>query len=468
VAKETGEWWDKEASKAAESLTNPRQKALFSQKVMQYKGMAVGSFAGHEAVQRRESLEQSTQASIVSSINMAAANVGNPEMVLAAKTDVVQRTQMLAKINGWPPEYADAKREEYLTNFHKQVLQGIVDKDPKAAQDYFTLNKGEIGGQHHAEIEKVLKTGATARRAQEFADEVMVKGLDEVTALAEARKKFEGDDEKNVVAEIKTRFAEVGVARERAQRNAADEAWAIYGRTGKVNDIPPSLLARLDGKDLAAIRNDQQSHLDREESRRDRAANRADREANRAARGPATDWDRYYDLRREALSDPEAFKKRDLRREFPHLGKTEREGLIDLQGKKPEELKDVASLDAQLSNAKDLLKLGGAANQEKRGRFDQVVTEAVRTEEKRVGKKLGFEERQKIIDRMVIEGDVNGWIPGGSRRRFEVLGTPEEAKFAAKVPEGDRAKITEALKRAGRPVTDEAVRELYLRRQGIQ
>lgn len=499
ITKDAGDWWDREAPKVGDNLT-PSQRSAFDRGVQRLKVLSQGTFAQHEAVQRRESLTQSAQASIVGSINMAAANAGNPEVVAASKGDLLKRSQMLAQLNGWSPEMAEAKQAEYLTNFHKQILQNMVDRDPAAAEAYFKTNRGEISGSEHGEIEKTFKLGASMRRAQAFGDEVMTSGMDEAAALAEARKRYEGEDEKAAVLEVKTRFAERSGAREHAQRDAADEAWSIYGRTGNLSSIPASVLSRLDGKDLAAMRNDQQSRLDREANRADREANRAERAANRL---PQTDWERYYALRREGLEDPQKFKQRDLRREFPYLGKAEREGLIDLQTKadKPDELKDSINLSQQLSDTHDILRLSGKQNEERRGRFDQVVGAAIRAEEVRLHKKLDYDARQQIIDKMIVQGTVTkDWWPDPTKRRYEVVGTPEEeafvpnpvpAKPATKaapaaaapgraasgmvvpaepeitVPPAERAKIEDTLRRRNLPVTDDAVKRLYLRKVGV-
>lgn len=151
VAKEAGEWWDKEGGKVRESLT-PAARAMFDQKVMRQRALSVGSFAGFEAGQRRESLNESAQASIVGSINLAAANPNDPALLNASKGDIVKRTAMLAQLNGWAPEVRDAKQSEYLTNFHKQVIHGLVRDNPAAADEYFQANKGEIAGSQHAEV----------------------------------------------------------------------------------------------------------------------------------------------------------------------------------------------------------------------------------------------------------------------------------------------------------------------------
>lgn len=159
VAKEAGDFLDKEAGRIEGGITSPRAKALFQRETLKLRSQAVGTFSGFEAGQRRASLDEAAQASIVGSINLAAANPHDAAVLGTTKSDILKRNEMRAKINGWSPEMADAKRTEYLTAYHKQVLQGLVRDQPEVAEAYFAANKGEIEGSQHAEI------GAFAARA---------------------------------------------------------------------------------------------------------------------------------------------------------------------------------------------------------------------------------------------------------------------------------------------------------------
>lgn len=172
VAKEAAEWWDKEGAQVAESLQNPIQKRLFSQTVAKLRAQSVGQFSGFEAGQRRESLDASAQASIVGSINLAAANPGNPEVLTSVKQDILRRTDMMAKLNGWDVAVKDAKQAEYLTNFHKQVIQGLVRDNPAAAEAYFQTNKAEIEGSQHAEVGAFAQKATATRLGDTTADAV--------------------------------------------------------------------------------------------------------------------------------------------------------------------------------------------------------------------------------------------------------------------------------------------------------
>lgn len=172
IAKEAGDWWDKESGRVAETVSSPRAKALLQREVVKMRGMSVGAFSGYEAGQRRESLAESAQASIVGSINMAAANPNDADLQRATKGDILKRAQMLAKVNGWAPEMAEAKQAEYLTNFHKQVLQGMVRDNPVAAEAYFQTNKGEIEGTQHAELGAFAAKATSARVGDAAADAI--------------------------------------------------------------------------------------------------------------------------------------------------------------------------------------------------------------------------------------------------------------------------------------------------------
>ena len=103
--------------------------------------------------------------------------------------------------------------------------------------------------------------------------------------------------------------------------------------------------------------------------------------------------------------------------------------------------------------------------------FDRTVTNAIDQEEARVGKPLGYTERQGVIDRMMIDGKVSGagFLGfGGGKHFYEVAGTPDAEKFAPKIPDLERKTIEAALTRAGRPVTTEEVVRLYKKKNGLQ
>lgn len=451
---DTDKWWLESRDKYRETLENDAQRRIFDQSVAKLSLASRSSMSEYEGVQRRESLRASATASINTSINFAAANANDPQAINIARNDITKRAAALSALDGKGEEWGKEFAAEKLTQLHTNVIQNLVDVNPAAAREYYTKFKSEINGTAHDQVDKMLKTGGIKSTSQKFADSVIAEGIDEPTALKRARETFDGEEETAVVQEIKTRFAERAQIRERDQRTAADTAWGIFARAGRINAIPTNVLDAMDGKDLAALK----KHA---------------LEVAGVEKLPKTDWNRYYELRQMATSDPQAFQKLDLRREFGSLGKSEREGLIDLQAKvkDPKEVKNAATLDAQLSNMHDQLGWG-SSDKEKKGVFDRVVMDAIDAEQRARGKELNYQERQQLIDRMIVEGKVVGsrprFLPDRGGRFYEFANTPDAEKFEPKINDTDRATITSRFeKRHGRKPTDAEITDTYRLWKGL-
>lgn len=182
-----------------------------------------------------------------------------------------------------------------------------------------------------------------------------------------------------------------------------------------------------------------------------------------------TDWSLYSNLRALAANEPQAFAQQDLRQHFMRLAPAQREQLLDLQtkAKDPRSLPEVASLEAQLGNAHDLLKFA-PTDREKKGKFDSVVTSQIAAEQAQKGKPLTFAERQAVIDRNMVSTSAGGWFGFGSKRAYEVAGTPDGLK-ANPVPTSDEKKLITAalLKELGREPTEAEVTSRFKLRYGI-
>ena len=73
-------------------------------------------------------------------------------------------------------------------------------------------------------------------------------------------------------------------------------------------------------------------------------------------------------------------------------------------------------------------------------------------------------DRRGGLDRLLIEGDVNGWVPFGGKRLYEVTGTPDAARFMPDVPKEDRQAIIDSWRRKrGTTPTEAQIAETYLR-----
>lgn len=163
-----------------------------------------------------------------------------------------------------------------------------------------------------------------------------------------------------------------------------------------------------------------------------------------------TDWDTYANLRALAATDPAKFAKTDLRGYLTALGPAQREQLIDLQMKaiNPLTTHEIATLDAQLGNAHDLLNLK-PSDKERKGKFDTVVMTELSVAQKEKGKPLTYEERQKVIDRNLLTTDAGaGWFSRG-KRVYETVGTAEGLTAKPVPTDEDKRLIKAALAAEG-------------------
>ena len=450
VTQEATKWWDENSRKLADQLDNDAQRRAFDQMVLRRRGESIGYVSRYEAGQRQQSLTDAAQASIQGSIDSAAAAHADPQIVETNRAQVQRNVQALAKLQGWAPEAAQLALSEELTKFHSGVLLAKIDEDPDGARDYYAAHKDEIAGGARPQIEKALRVGTLRSLSQSASEEIMAKGLSESEAVKFARENYTGDEEDAVVARIKERYTERQQLREQSQRNAADQAWGILARSKNLDQVPAHVIAAMDGRDLIALRREAQNMRNGDEVK--------------------TDWGTYYDLRQQARSNPSQFARTDLRRYFDKLAPGARETLIDMQGQIASgKAHEVTTFGQQLDTAHNVMGFD-AGDREKKGQFDAAVTNAINAEQARLGKPLTWDERQKIIDRMAVQGEVvtgQWWKNDRNVRAYEISDTEDTGRFVPTIPKAERQKIESALRRKGRPVTDAEVLRLYKQKMGL-
>lgn len=179
-----------------------------------------------------------------------------------------------------------------------------------------------------------------------------------------------------------------------------------------------------------------------------------------------TDWSLYYQLK----TNPDALQAANLMAFRGKLGDSEFKALVSQQ----EDLRSGKDL-TQVRTTRDVLsqymreagidptpKDTDKTGAEKVGRIWAAFESRVREREQAKGGKLTPEEVQKTAAQLFTKVGVSGML-WDSEKPAVML----EAGDKVKVPAGERAKITAALSRAGRPVTEENIVALYRRAQGI-
>lgn len=448
VTNDASQWWDKNAKSISDNLQNERQRSIFMHTASNLRTSSLASISQYENEQQHASVEDSAKASITGSINIAAANPTDSTILAQSKSDALKRVQVLSQINGWSPERYQVEQGNVLTDLHKQVIQAQIDTNPDAARAYFDANKDQINGMDRDVIDKQIRVGTIRQIGQQGSDQIMGMGLSESQALAKARQSYTGEQQDEVVRRVKERYADIDMTRERAQSDAADKAWQLWSQNKTLSAVPTSVLNGMDGRMRDALEKEDAAHASGADIR--------------------TDWSKFYDLRQMAAVNPSGFAKTDIREFFPSLNPAQREQLIDLQNQvKGAGSQDVQTLNEQLSRAHELLGWS-ASDGQKKGQFDSAALTAIEAAQQASGgKKIGYDERQKIVDRMMVTGSYPGGNWFSADRFYQAAGTENETKFTPKIPDTERAKIEAALTRSGRPVSDTAVMELYKLKNGL-
>lgn len=409
VTNDVDAWFNDHSKGYLDGLENDAQRRLLEPKLAELRLRSLESAARFEGQERRVSLEESAKASIESATNLAAASWNNADAVAGAKRDIVQRIGVQAGFNGWTPERRTAEEAQALTNLHMQVLQAMADKDPDAARAYFTANRNEIAGADRDTVEKVVDAGEIKVKSQRESDALVAKGLTESETLRLAREGHEGAMRDAIVERVKQRFTDATAAQQAEERKVADLAWDFFARGG-VDAIPVAVLNQLDGRTLTAMRTQQ---------RQERIE---------------TNWETYYSLRRNGLEGV------DLRAYSSELAPPQLKELMDEQTKPSP---NVVTDESMLRVAYNQL---GVTAVKDRGRLEGAFNAAKRAAQETKGNTpLTDDEKQAVLDKLLIQGEVTGsglfgmW--DSDRRRYEVAGTPDEAKFRADGAESNEVSI---------------------------
>jgi len=339
-------------------------------------------------------------------------------------------------------EAKSAQREQLIlkaTNqIHGQVVQTQIDaQNLDQARDYLQRYGNEMTPETFGRAKKALEIGTSDAKEQGLAESFWSKSGNNIAgALKLARETLSGKEEDQVVQRLKIFENERTGIVQAAQNDAKDKAWRSYAETGNFSKIPPSVLASMDGADLATLQ---------------RTA-KADVEARTKGTEVKTDPNVYYQLTQEAMMNPD-FKdptKVDLRKYFDKLSPGDRNHFINLQrtiGTKNEAPEAVTTQQQITAVTKQL-----GLKDEKAGMFTQEANKALFAAQVNKGGKLNQAERQKVLDGLVLEGEVlsgSFFLPDKNMRRYEARARGEEAKFKPEFTDAQRARASEALKRNG-------------------
>lgn len=436
--------FDKRAADIEIELTNEAQRAAFRRLASTRRFEINRRIQQHVAGEIRRYDDQTTDSYVANEVDAAIASGDVARVQLgvaragAALTDYANR-------NGLPPEWLESKRLDASTKVHSGVVERfLANGQDLAAQEYYQANRAAIAGSRQAHLEKALEVGTTRGESQRRADAILLQHRDLGGAIAEARKIDVPALRDATEARVRDYFTVAKAAEEERQRAASAKAWDIFAKSKSLDTVPPAVFAAMDGKSRLALENE--------------------------ARGihTATDPNVYYELRTMAAREPEKFQRLDLRQYFDKLDQGDREKFIEMQ--QPDKLKEAATLDQQLSDMHEQLGWD-SSDKKKKGLFDRRVIEAINAEQKLKGKTLTLEERQAVMDRMVLRGRAkgSGWLWDSSGRLYEFAGTDQARNFEPEIPDEDRKQIVARFTaRKGRRPNEQEIMSTFKTWRGLQ
>lgn len=485
VTGEATKWMDEQLAAYDGKLANERQRTAFSKIYSNLRLQSEVAVSEHEAVENRKATVEAAKSSIEMSAELASQNPRSREALIGAREDVIQRTALIARTTGLDKASHAALELTHLSRLHDGVVSALVgQKDTKAARAYYdeAVKEGELNESTKARLAKVFEVADKAEKAQAFADSAINEGLSESDALKRAESELSGEDEKEAKAEIIARFAQQRAAQQREQAVADEQGWDQFNRSGRFSDIDPAVVARMDPKTVAAIKDKQLNRAKEQESlaytRQQRKNAEADRdytlgERERVARERVlnrTGGQLAADILDRAGMDPTWFAGIDLRKDessftpqqYAQLTAHQRQVRAELQKAggaiDPTKL-DVVTAAQQVADVGARLKLDKA----ERANFELAANDALNREQLSKGRKLTQAERQAVLDRMVVETVTDvGWIRDSKALAYQVK--PEQAAKVARqqgVPDTEIQKIIPALQRRNIPVTAESILKLY-------
>lgn len=423
---EYGEKFQARVDAIAKGLGNDQQRLRFKQQVDQIGLQFQASLNQHIAKEFNTYQDSVDDGTIRTGQEQMALAWGDPAAIRQATDAVRAAVVNKATRYGLSGKAAEAALTEALSPGHAAVISAAVDAgNVDYARQYLKDNTAELSPQARLQMTKAVDTGAFEQRTQDAAGELWTKFNGDIkAALGAARERYSGKDEDAIVTRLKTLDAEKQAVDNRVKAQAQDTAWDIYNRTGSLAKIPATVQAAMDPQAWAALKNTARAKAEGQTVK--------------------TDPNIYYALTLASAQDPN-FKSEDLRKYADKLSPADFKHFVDLQGKanKPGDADQVATFVQQKDALAKTLELKGADL----GLFHQAADRAIFAAQTEKGRPLDQAERQKVLDRLVLEGTTPGVLWNSSTRAFKAQA--EGKPFTPVWNDNQKRLATSALQRQG-------------------
>lgn len=440
--KELNDTFDKKRADIVNSLSNPRQKAMFDQKAEAKKSELQSQTMKHMGVQIQKYDDQVTESYIKNQQESAINSLQEPSKIYSSIQEQKSAILKYGDRHGLPTEFIMEKAKAAESTTHSGVISRMLTNgDDITAEAYFNANKDSITAKDYEQVAKELEIGSTRGFAQRFADDAVKRGLSEDQAYKELEKKSNSMSAKQREA-AEMRISKVFNMRDQAEQRRQEQLYMYAGKkvqeAGSLDAVETKVLAAMKPEVVDKLRDlaNKNSLLD--------------------------DTSNFYKLKMIA-SNPETrskFLNKNLLEDntFHSLNKQHKEEIIDLQTSlRNKDGKADKELDGIYTSSQIVQKVAESAGIKKNedSSFELIVNKEIADMQKATGKKLSNEEVKQIANKYTAEAVV-------AKHTFWFDSTKPKYKILNEMDEQERANIESALKAKGRPVTNDNILNLYL------
>lgn len=444
----------KAREKAAGLIRSPRDRALFDMdaKLDVERGVnEVRNVAKRKEVDwGRASLDGMLQANRSAALN--AADEPTRAALISATQDAIDGAKSKGYISeqeamnqqqGWTASYA----EGFVGMQPAEKRIELLSKPKGTTADYIAPDRRAA----LLEAAKKESRDLTVRRESQTQEDAIVAkhGGNWSAALKAAREIDDPEVRDSTVSRIKVRQAEAKQAELEYTETLSEEALAFINGGGKFADLPLKIKNGLKPSALNSLRA------------------YAEQQAGGSRR--STDPETLIELSRLSTDDPQKFGELSMLDYRSKLSDGDFEEFVDLQRKirsgsldgrstgfmtlnqvRDERLRDLFG--SAMPTAKEVEKVSAA-----RRRFVEQYENRLRAVRQQTGKAPVADDARKILDDMTADVAINRdyWFDT-TKKVYEL-----DENDIPDVPEADRNEIISALRKAGKPVTDQAIQQLY-------
>lgn len=496
VTTDTANWWKDRIAQNVEGLSNDAQKQLYSQRATSLQLQTLSSMSSFEGQQTEIAHDQSWKADKANTINLAAANPTD-DSVASSTAQIKQFNSYQAARKGWNPDVLQAENTADITDLHKQVIQQLVSTNPDVAKAYYDAHKSEIAGSQQAEIGQFAERATAASTGAAVAQQVW--------SAAGPQNDTDASNIDQMKATIRDQLKDNTYARDAALQQISqmdsDRDKGIHARVSNETSQVNTML--MHGQSLAAVQqtpvwqtldgNTQRSITDHEEQLAATRANRAASDASRAYSNAARNQIQLNTAGLDTtmrLSDPTvltSMSRDDVVNLRTQLGNENTQSLLnkwDTLTKNSSALSE-AKIDndqfnvfATQAGLNPSTKAPDAMKQQVidvRNSIEQILGQEQLAKKRMLTRDERNTIMQQQLDNKVMQ---HNWF--SSDVPTPAIALPKDDQGSAyvnvngqkitlsNIPNADRSAIIAARQRAGLPVTEQSIAEMYVRKNNMK